>query len=86
MKSRSRLFDLADNLMMAWDHQQRTVTLGMVTSSKRWVRWDEDRLSRIEGLIADDLTHDGYRVSISRLSGRGLPCTEEARWKLVIRS
>jgi len=84
-KSRDRLFDISDSIMLNWPHHSRTVQLGFVTRSARWVAWNEEALTKIEELIRYDLGFDGYRATLKRLSMPGTPCAEEFRWSLLVR-
>ncbi len=60
----------------------------MSSASKQpgWRSWDEANLARMEKLISYDITHDGYRVRIARLSAVGQPAVEEFRWLLNTRT
>lgn len=85
--SSARKLDLADTLMLSWHFSSRTVYFGLVTADPHFVRWDNDTLASMEKMIRYDLGFDGYAVSIKRISQDiNMPCTEEFRWKLVIRS
>lgn len=82
-----RRLDLSDNLMGWWSRPTRTVYLGMSTTSERWVRWDEEAVSRIESLIRYDLGFDGYQATIHRVTMVAkLNCSEEFLWQLKIRT
>ncbi len=84
---KDRKLDLADRLMAPWNSgNQRTVRFGISTKSKRWPRWNLDRVIQMEQLINHDLSQDGYQVTINRISRLGIPCTQEFVWKLVIRT
>lgn len=86
LSSKDRLFELADNIMLRWPHNSRTVYLGMATESKKWDIWSDDNLIRIEQLIEYDICFDGYKVKITRESAIDcLHCIDEFRWKLVIK-
>jgi hypothetical protein len=86
-RSSDRRLDLSDNLMGFWNRPTRTVYLGMLTTNERWMRWDEEAVSRIERLISYDLGFDGYQVTIHRMTvADKLNCAEEFLWKLKIRT
>ncbi|PHK93472.1 hypothetical protein CR162_18545 [Pseudoroseomonas rhizosphaerae] len=87
ISSSDRLFDLSDELM-GWNAPSpRKLTFGLssLSTNATWRVWDEKALSLIEGLIRYDLTFDGYRVRIKRVSAPGSPCREEFRWSLDIK-
>jgi len=87
LSSKDRLFDLADNIMLRWPHNSRTVYLGMATESKKWSIWNEGNIKKNEQLIDHDLSSDGYKVKITRESAVDtLQCTSEFRWKLAIKT
>jgi hypothetical protein len=84
-ESRSRKYDLNDNLFQTWHRRNRIVYLGIETLSKNWPVWDEGSLKWIEDRITWDLEFDGNEVNISRRTQTvGIPCTEEFIWKLNI--
>jgi hypothetical protein len=84
--SSKRDLDLADSLMLDWPHASRRVILGMSSQSRagRWSTWNEENVGRMEYIIRHDLTYDGYRFGLSRLTNVGIPCVEEFRWALRI--
>jgi hypothetical protein len=77
--------DLADTFLDFWPYRQRTVEMRLSSESKKWLKWDEKALALMEENIRYDLSHDGYRVIIKRISGVGEPCSTEMRWKLIVR-
>jgi hypothetical protein len=84
--STDRLFDLFDNVMLAWPHNSRTIYFGISTTSSKWPKWSEEAIEKMEWLINYDFSCDGYKVKKIRLSETDcLPCAEEFRWKLVIK-
>ncbi|MDE1173666.1 MAG: hypothetical protein PW790_08370 [Parvibaculaceae bacterium] len=80
-----RDFDLSDGLMMNCSNKSRTVYMGVSTASTKWLAWDEAKIESIEELIKYDLTFDGYRVRLQRLGKENSPCSDEFKWKLLIR-
>lgn len=85
-KVSDRLFDLSDGLMLTWPWNSRTVYMGVSTASTRWDMWDDENLEKVEWLIREDLTSDGYRVRVTRLYATDmLPCSSEFLWQLQIR-
>lgn len=86
-ESTNRRLDLSDSLMLWWKKPTRTIYMGLATDSPKWITWDEDELKSIEDHIRYDLSFDGYQVSIKRLYlNVQLFCSDEFRWKLVIRT
>ncbi len=86
-RSSDRKLDLSDTLMGWRNKPSRTVYLGMSTTSERWMRWDEEAVSRIEKLIRYDLGFDGYQVTIHRMTVAKEPnCSDEFLWRLKIRT
>jgi hypothetical protein len=85
--STDRLFDLSDNLMGITASSRLKLTFGLTTQSTNpvWRIWDENALALIEGLIRYDLTFDGFRVTIKRISTPGSKCRDEFLWHLDIR-
>ena len=79
-----RFLDLYDTLILHWHKKQRTIYFGLSTKSTRWQRRDDVALQHIEDLIRYDLTFDGDKVRIKRVSKPGKKCTEEFLWKLVV--
>lgn len=86
LASKDRALDFGDTLMAPRGASKRKVTLGISTQSTKadWHTWNDRSLRLIEGLIRHDLTHDGYRVRIKRVSPLGLRCHQEFRWDLTI--
>ena len=83
--SSDRDLDLSDSLMANCTKESRTVYMGVSTDSVNWPTWDEGAIKIIEELINYDLSFDGYRVRLERLSKINCPCSEEFKWKLLIR-
>lgn len=85
LTSKDRRLDLSDTLMMKKNY--RTIYMGVASLSPKWISWNEDNVKKIEDQIEYDLTFDGYRVRIERFAGPSdaIPCTQEFRWKLIIR-
>ena len=83
--SKDRKLDLSDALMMKKNY--RTIYMGVASLSPKWISWNEENVKTIEDQIEYDLTFDGYRVRIERLARPSdtIPCTQEFRWKLIIR-
>jgi hypothetical protein len=79
-----RDLDLFDALMLNWGPDERTVFVGLYTDSKQWAVWNDKTMRRIERLMREDLAFDGCAVEITRLSGEGQPCDQEALWRLRI--
>ena len=78
--------DLFDELFQLWDKASRTIYLGFSTNSKKWSNWDEKNLSTIEAVIRYDLTFDGNKLKMTRISlNAGANCSEEFVWKIIIR-
>ena len=77
--------DLSDTFISFWPHSQRTVEMRLSSLSRKWDTWDQKALALMEENIRYDLSDDGFRVTIKRLSGEGEPCSTEMCWKLVIR-
>lgn len=74
--------------MLNHPHSSRTVYLGLMTKSPKWVSWAEERVARIESLIRGDICFDGYRLQLWRedTPSDHFPCSREFHWKLLIRS
>ena len=84
-ESRDRRYDLSDNLWRLWG-RSRTLFIGIVTESRNWPVWDEEKLKRIEMSIQRELQLDGHGVDVSRHTPQaGGPCAEEFTWKLQVR-
>lgn len=85
-RSLNRKLDLADELMLWWTPRSRTVYFGLAVAYPTWGKWDSAHVAGIEDHIRYDLGFDGYWVTITRCKTKlGNACTEEFRWKLVIR-
>lgn len=85
--SRERIFDLADELMLAWPKKSRSVGIGIATKSLRWQMWSEESVVEFERRIRDDLSFDGYSVNTIRRTVESCPpCSTEFRWMLLIRT
>jgi len=84
--SSRRNLDLSDTLMLDWPHASRRVTLGMSSQSRAacWHAWTEENVANLEYVIRHDLTYDGYRLGLVRLTNVGIPCSDEFRWALRI--
>lgn len=85
-RSRAASFDLADTIGPLYLRGMRSVLLGLRSNSAVSLRWTEDRLLLQESNIRYDLSNNGFRTRIARIKGQGLSCSEEALWKLTIRS
>lgn len=78
---RERLFDLFDYVHGKLFEECFFVSLS--TTSDKWECWDEDRVSQIESLLEYDMTADGGKLSIMRISSAGeLNCTKKFIWQL----
>lgn len=83
-RSRSARLDLADTIGPFFCQGVRSILLGLRSDSTVERRWTEERLDAQENNIRYDLSHDGFRVKLTRLKGHGLSCSEEAIWRLKI--
>lgn len=80
-----RKIDFADEIMLFWYKNQRTVIFGLTIRDGRLRSWDLALIDKVEWLLRYDFGFDGYRVIIKRLTDLGGPLTDEFRWKLMIR-
>jgi len=85
LESKSRLFDLADNVTPSPPQKTWTIYLGLTARSSRWRTWSIANVEKVEWRIRYDLHFDAHSVSIRRLTPiKDQPCSEEFLWKLVI--
>jgi hypothetical protein len=88
-RTTDRKLDLADSLMLNHPYTSRLVCMSVSTESAKWDKWTEDKLQKIEDLIRYDITFDGYRVTIKRMTRMPRPqpfwCTKPFQWLLQIR-
>lgn len=83
-RNRSARLDLADTIGPFFYQGARRIVFGIRSDSSVERRWTEERLAAQENNIRYDLSHDGLYVKLTRLKGIGLPCSEEAIWRLKI--
>jgi hypothetical protein len=91
--SSHRLLDVADNLGWRVTGNPLTVYMGVSSISQKWPAWNEERLRKIEDLVKEDLTHNGYKVKVERHTPAVNPrtkkkdraCSDEFVWKLTIK-
>lgn len=93
ISSEDRMLDLADHLTneVSFD-KDTTVYFGLKTISPLWKVWTEDNLKAVENLIKYDLSFDGFKVDIERITNvicpytkkQDIPCHEEFVWELNI--
>jgi len=81
-KSNNIAFDLSDNLMGFFDGSLLVAIFNLSKGEHKF--WSDDYLKEIEDLIEYDLSFDGYKVGIERLSEVNISCEEEYCWKLSI--
>jgi hypothetical protein len=81
-ESNDRAFDLSDNLMEFFDGSLLVAIFNLSRGEREL--WTCDYLKEIENLIEYDLSFDGYKVDIERLSQVNISCDEEYFWKLSI--
>ena len=85
LESRSRLFDLADNVTPDHPYRTRTVYFGVTARGNKWRMWNVSNVEKVEWRIRYDLRFDGHPVSIRRLTPvDDRPCSKEFLWRLVV--
>jgi hypothetical protein len=86
---RSKL-DLADSLMSCRDSLTAYIDVAVLPrrslgSIARWKSWNTENVQKIERHIEYDLTFDGYKVAIERVTKPGkLLCSNPFRWRIEI--
>ncbi|HOY87242.1 MAG TPA: hypothetical protein PL131_12945 [Methylotenera sp.] len=86
IESKYRRLDLSDTIMLNCKKASRTIYMGIFIESPKWQTWSEDEVIAIENLVRYDLGFDAYSVSIKRMAEIDIPCSNEFRWKLLIRA
>jgi hypothetical protein len=80
--TRDRLIDLSDHFGSSG---RARICVGITTESRRWGRWTEENIKRVETRFRYDLKFDGFSVRVRRLSTkRNHACAEEFLWRLII--
>lgn len=83
--SRSRRFDLSDDIMHFNEKSHLAFTLGVRTSSPDWTKWTVANIEKIEWLIRYQLNVEAWNVTAKRKTAPGSKCSNEFRWALSIR-
>ena len=81
-KSNDQSFDISDNLMTFYDGSPLIATFQLSKGERDY--WSNGYLKEIEELIEYDLSFDGFKVDIERLSQVNTSCDEEYCWKLSV--